>query len=451
MSTLTTTSHSSEKYGNSNERLTISSGVTYEVSELPNGVRIATAEMPHMASASLGFWSTVGSRHETAANHGVAHFVEHLLFKGTTSRSASAIAREIEGVGGSLDAYTSEDHTCYYTRGPADLFESMADVLADMYQHPLLKTADINNERAVIKEEIAMVYDQPSQYLDDLLSAAAWGSENPLGRSITGTVDSLERLGCTELKRFFDEGYVGCQTIVTAAGNITHGQMLDVIGARLETLPLGQLWPVEKPERQGPGGSLCVATRETEQIHFSIAFHSFDRHDDRRYALKLLSILLGENMSSLLFQKLREEEAVCYSIQSDVMSYHDAGLFHIYCALDPEHLPRALEVISDTLNDLRQGVTDESSLREAKAYAIGQSRIALENTSSQMTWVGESIMGYGKLIDPADSQARIEAVSCEDIRQVADELFDASGLVVAAVGSKGIESILEAWRDDFSK
>ena len=362
---------------------------------------------------------------------------------------AEEIAREIEGVGGSIDAYTSEDHTCYYTRGPADLFEPMADVLADMYQHPALKAADIDNERGVIKEEIAMVYDQPSQYLDDLLSAAAWGGNNPLGRSITGTVESLEGLGHAELKSFFDRGYVGCQTIVTAAGDITHEQTLATIGPRMEKLSAGKSMSLDKPKSRTTELNYCVATRETEQIHFSIAFHAFDRHDDKRFAQKLLSVLLGENMSSLLFQKLREEEAVCYSIQSEVMTYEDAGLFYIYCALDPEHLARALEVITNTLNDLRKQAPEERFLKEAKAYAIGQSRIALENTSSQMTWVGESIMSYGRLINPVDSQARIEAVNCEDIYSVAQELFDPRRLVIAAVGPEGIEPILEAWRDGY--
>lgn len=451
MSQSFSSSQVSEKHGFKTERLSIASGVSYEVSTLPNGVRIATAEMPHMASASLGLWSSVGSRHETASEHGVAHFVEHMLFKGTASRTATAIAREVEGVGGSLDAYTSEDHTCYYARGPADLFEPMADVLADMYQHPALKPADIDNERAVIKEEIAMVYDQPSQYLDDLLSAAAWGSGNPLGRSITGTVESLEKLEHTDLKSFFERCYVGCQTIVTAAGNITHEQTLAAIAPRLDKMSAGKAMLVDKPERQAQADSLCVATRETEQTHFAIAFHAFDRHDDKRFAQKLLSVLLGENMSSILFQKLREEEAVCYSIQTDITTFEDAGLFHIYCALDPQHLNRALQVIANTLNGLRQQVQAESFVKEAKAYAIGQSQIALESTSSQMTWVGESIMAHGRLIDPADAQARLEAVNCEDICRVANELFDPGRLVMAAVGPEGIEPILVAWRDEFGK
>ncbi len=433
------------------QRLIISSDVSYEVSELPNGVRIATAEMPHMTSASLGFWAAVGSRHESTAEHGVAHFVEHLLFKGTASRSANVIAREIEGVGGSLDAYTSEDHTCYYTRGPAELFESMTDVLADMYQHPSLKPADIENERSVIKEEIAMVYDQPSQYLDDLLSAAAWGAGKPLGRSITGTTESISGIGQAELRHFFQRAYVGSQTIVTAAGNITHAQTLKFVAARMENLPAGTVSLSKKPQLQNSAAALCVATRECEQIHFSIAFHAFDRHDDRRYAQKLLSILLGENMSSLLFQKLREQEAVCYSIQSDVMTFEDAGLFHIYCALDPENLGRALEVITHTLHRLRQELPEPHSLEEGKAYAVGQSRIALESTSAQMTWVGEAIMDYGKLLDPAKSQQQLEAVSREDIRQVATELFAPERLVIAAVGPKGVESTLTKWQAEYGE
>lgn len=430
-------------------RLAPPSGVVYEVSELPNGVRIATAEMPHMASASLGLWATVGSRHELAAEHGAAHFIEHLLFKGTATRSASGIAREIEGIGGSLDAYTSEDHTCYYTKGPADMFDPMVDVLADMYRNPTLIPADIDNERSVIKEEIAMVRDQPSQYLDDILSAAAWGDSHPLGRPIAGTVESLDRLDGAGLGSFFDRAYIGRQTVVTAAGNITHQQALAEIAPRLGAMPAGQPMMAQSPHPQTGEGGFGLATMETEQVHFSIAFHAFSRHEDGRYPQKLLSVLLGENMSSLLFQKLREEEAVCYSIQSDITMFDDAGLFHIYCALDPEHLGYALQIIAQTLDELRREAPAEDKLDEAKGYVVGQSRIALENTGAQMTWLGESIMAYGRLVDPLDSQARIKAVGREDIQRVANTLFDPARLVVAAVGPDGVEKTLRQWQKDF--
>lgn len=430
-------------------RATPPSGVVYEVSELPNGVRIATAEMPHMASASLGLWATVGSRHELATEHGAAHFIEHLLFKGTPSRSASGIAREIEGIGGSLDAYTSEDHTCYYSKGPADMFDPMVDVLTDMYRNPTLKAADIDNERSVIKEEIAMVRDQPSQYLDDILSAAAWGDSHPLGRSIAGTVESLDQLNRGGLEFFFKRAYIGRQTLVTAAGNITHQQVLAEIEPRMEKMPAGKPVPVRSPHPQTDEGRFGLATMETEQVHFSIAFHAFNRHEDERYPQKLLCVLLGENMSSLLFQKLREEEAVCYSIQSDITMFDDAGLLQIYCALDPEHLGRALQIIAQTLDELRCEAPAEDKLEEAKGYVVGQSRIALENTGAQMTWLGESIMAYGRLVDPLDSQVRIKAVRPEDIQRVAKTLFDPARLVVAAVGPDGVEEILRQWQKDF--
>ncbi len=426
------------------------SGVVYELSELANGVRVATAEMPHMASVSLGLWAAVGSRHETDAEHGAAHFIEHLLFKGTPARSASAIAREIEGIGGSLDAYTSEDHTCYYSKGPADMFGPMADVLVDMYQHPSLKPADIDNERSVINEEIAMVHDQPSQYLDDILSAAAWGGNHPLGRSIAGTVESLARLDRTRLQSFFNRTYTGHQTVVTAAGAITHQQVLEEIGPRLEAMPAGQPLPIQGPRLQTGDKGFGLATMDTEQVHFSVAFLAHDRHREERYTQKLLCVLLGENMSSLLFQKLREEEAVCYCIQSDVTLLEDAGLLHIYCALDPEHLARALQIFTRILDELKRKPPSQAKLEEAKGYVVGQSRIALENTGAQMTWLGESIMAYGRLIDPLDSQLRIQAVGPEDIQRMANTLFDPQRLVVAAVGPDGVEVPLRQWQRDFS-
>lgn len=404
--------------------------------------------MPHMHSVAIGLWTGLGSRHESARTNGAAHFIEHLLFKGTASRDAATIAREIERIGGSVNAFTSEDHTCYYVSGPAEHTEHLCDVLCDMYSHPLMEESDVDLERDVIKEEIAMVRDQPSQWLEDLLSEAAWGDDHPLGRSITGTAETLDGMNRETLLATHAIGYIGSQTVATIAGRIDSDAALDVLGQRLSDLPVGE--PTAMMPSPPPGCPPRIKVDDIEQAHLAIGFHAPSRHDESRYALKLLNVILGENMSSLLFQKLREQEAVCYSVQSDVMTFDDTGLLHIYAAVDPKNLDRTLAVTSETLADLIASDIDEATVEDAKSYVIGQSRIALESTSSQMMWAGESLLSYDRVRDPEISHQRIAAVTAAEMRSIASSLFTPQNLVVAAVSPKACVAPLENWAAKFS-
>lgn len=401
-----------------------------------------------MHSVAIGLWTGLGSRHECAQTSGAAHFIEHLLFKGTPSRDAATIAREIERIGGSVNAFTSEDHTCYYVTGPAERTEHLCDVLCDMYSHPLIQANDVDLERDVIKEEIAMVRDQPSQWLEDLLSEAAWGNDHPLGRTITGTPETLDGMNRDTLLAAHATGYVGAQTVATVAGRIENHAALDILSQRLADLPAGQ--PTAMAPAPSPGCPSRIEVDDIEQAHLAIGFHSAGRHDESRYALKLLNVILGENMSSLLFQKLREQEAVCYSVQSDVMTFDDTGLLHIYAAVDPKNLDRTLTVTTETLADLIATDIDETTVEDAKTYVIGQSRIALESTSSQMMWAGESLLSYGRVRDPEISHDRIAAVTAEEMRTIAATLFTPENLVLAAVTPKQCVAPLETWSEKFS-
>ncbi|MBL9160426.1 MAG: insulinase family protein [Verrucomicrobiales bacterium] len=418
-----------------------------QLAELPNGIRLATIEMPYMQSVAVGFWTGTGSRHESAGQNGIAHYIEHLLFKGTADRTAEEISRQVERIGGSIDAFTTEDHTAYQVKGPAEQLEPLVDVLADLYQHPRFDPDDLENERNVIREEIAMVRDQPSQWLEDLTSAAAW-PDHPLGRPITGTEATLASLDRSAVAGFHRAAYTAGQTIVTVAGRVTHQDVLDQIAPRLADLPAGTPLVAEPAPAPAPGFGFARRD-DLEQAHLAVGFHACGRHDEARYAQKLLNVLLGENMSSRLFQELRERDGLCYEVQSDIMSFEDAGLLHIYVALDPAEAIRALKTLRAILADFVNRPPSDESLDEAKSYLIGQSRIALENTASQMMWAGECLLSFGEVIDPEIVHQRLAAVTPSEVRAMANRIFRADGLVTAAVGPRTMEKGLRAWHAGF--
>ncbi len=422
--------------------------VTYHSTRLENGLQLGIAEMPHMESAAVGFWVAAGTRHEPEGKTGLAHFIEHLLFKGTSIRSASEIVREIEGLGASVDAFTTEDHTCYYCRGPADTLETMVEVLSDMFMAPLFSPHDIENEREVIEEEISMYHDQPAQHLEDLLSQAAWGS-HPLGRPITGTEETLADIGRDDITAFHHRAYAGAQTTISVAGNVSAATVEKLIRSRLDALNPGDRLSEEpyrwSPNSSGNGASTTTpepvfSIRDTEQVHLAIGFHGGGRHDESRYALKMLDVILGENMSSLLFQRLREEEGLCYSVQSDIMAFEDTGLIHVYVALDPENLERTLELIAAIFSELRSRPVPAAHLEEARRYILGQSRVGLESTGNQMNWCGESLLSYGRIVDPDESREKIRRVTAESIQQLCQELLVPGRAALAAVGPDGIQA-----------
>ncbi|MEM9016824.1 MAG: pitrilysin family protein, partial [Verrucomicrobiota bacterium] len=296
----------------------------HQIVRLGNGVRLATVTMPHMESVAVGLWADAGSRHEGPEEHGIAHLIEHMLFKGTPTRSALDIAREIEGIGASIDGYTVEDHTAYHAKAPAGKFEQLFDALSDLYLRPVMDPADLDIEKQVIHEEIAMVRDVPSQWLEDLISEATWGQDHPLGRSITGTSNTLEKFQRDDVLRFFRRAYCGENTVISVAGNIDTNEVSDIVAAKFADLETGA--PIAFAAAPDPRPDHRFEEEDDqEQTHLALSFEGVTRHDPSRYAMKLLSVILGENMSSRLFQKLREEKALCYEVQSDFISFDDAG------------------------------------------------------------------------------------------------------------------------------
>lgn len=416
----------------------------YRLTRLPNGVRIATASMPHMRSVAVGLWAGVGGRHEKARQGGIAHFIEHLLFKGTARRSAKAITEDVEGLGGYLNAFTTEDHTCYYAKASARHLRSLCDVLTDMYLESAFPEVEIEREREVIREEIMMYRDQPAQHAQELLTATMWPG-HPLGRPLTGTVETIARLHRDELLGFQRINYCGRTTMVTVAGRLDHEEVVSIVAPLLLRLHRGKTPRFVRAQREDGPARVRLHSHDTEQTHVALGFHAFGRNDERRFALKILSVILGENMSSRLFQKLRERHGYCYSIQSSTVTLHDAGAISIYAGVDPGKLERALRMILRELETICRRPPGQDELRKAQDYTIGQTCMGLESTTNQMMWMGESLLGYGKILDPAEVERSLAAVTAEQVQRCACHCLKKGRLGVAVVGPVHDAEEVRAW------
>ena len=404
----------------------------YQTTTLPNGLRVATSEMPGMESVAVGLWVGVGGRYEAKRISGVSHFIEHLLFKGTRRRSAKQISQTVEGIGGYLNAFTGEEHTCYYAKASHRFFHTLLDVLADMYQHPRFAVADIAKERGVIKEELLMYHDQPDHHVHELLTETLW-PDQPLGRPLTGTVESLDATDRAALCAYKDANYTAANTIVAVAGRCRHD---DVVAQVSQALPLTakrrpSRFTAAQEKQRAP--RLHFLSKKVEQTHLALAVRAFSRNDERRYAAKLMSVILGENMSSRLFQVIREQHGLAYSIQSTGTCFSDTGAFIVSAGLDTKRLPRALRLILGELHKISRQAPKAAELRRAKDYAIGQMRLGLESTSNQMMWLGEHLMAYGFIRTPDEIEQKIEAVTTDDVQAIASELFRDARLNAAII------------------
>lgn len=416
----------------------------FRITRLPNGARIATAAMPHMKTVTVGLWATVGGRHEAKTQSGIAHFIEHLLFKGTAKRNARQITEDVEGIGGWINAFTTEDHTCFYAKAAAHHLRRLGEVLADVFVGSTFPAHEIERERDVIREEIMMYRDQPAQHAQELLSASLW-PDHPLGRPLTGSVESVERLTRKELREFHRARYCGRTTIAAVAGCCDHEQVVGILGPLLARLPAGRTPSFKRAPREFRDAQLNLHPHDTEQTHLALGFHAFGRRDERRYALKLLSVILGENMSSRLFQKLRERHGYCYSIHSTTVTLADAGAISIYAGLDHGRLERSVKMILREIEHICQRPPSRGELQKAKDYTVGQMLMGLESTTNQMMWMGESILGYGAIHDPATIEARINAVQAEDVQRCACHCLHRGRLGAALVGPAKEREKIESW------
>lgn len=414
---------------------------TTKLTTLPGGLRVATCEMPHAQTAAMGIWASVGGRHEPARLNGISHFIEHMLFKGTGRRSAKRIMQEIEGVGGDMNAYTSEERTCYYATAAAEYFPRVCDVLCDIYTEPRFSKSDIERERGVIGEEILMYRDEPSSHVQELLNATVW-PRHPLGRPITGTLATIEGFGREEFLGYRASHYHATSTVVSAAGKVCHEEVVARVTGQLAKLGRGRK-PSAKPfPAAATGPRLAVEARDIQQTQVAMALPAFSHKDERRYAFHLMHVVLGGNASSRLFQELREKRGLCYSVSTHPLTLDDGGLFNISVGLDRKNLERSLRLIFAEFERLCTQPVGAAELKRAKEYAVGSSRMSLERTSSQNMRLGSSVLVYGKIVDPEIVHEKIRAVTADEIRAAAREILDPSRLVLALVGPSPDEAML---------
>ncbi|MDO9541723.1 MAG: pitrilysin family protein [Kiritimatiellia bacterium] len=389
---------------------------------LGNGIRVVTAELPRVQSMAIGIWVGVGGRYESMKLSGISHFIEHLLFKGTEKRSARDISRAIEGRGGFCNAFTQEESTCYYARVAYDHAWKVLDILGDMYLHPRFDQADIDREKSVIMEEIMMYRDQPEHVVQEMLIENLW-RDHELGRPLIGSPETLKNINRDQIIAFKRKKYVPEATVLTFTGKVDHAECVKIV-AQL----MGRIRPASAPSYRlvtaaVPQHNLALKGKEIEQTHMALGFRIFGRHDKRRYALKILNVILGENMSSRLFQTIREKNGLAYSIGSGAQLFAETGALVINAGLDRNRRAKAIELILREIKRLKDELISLKELSMAKQYVIGHLRLALENPLGQMMWVGEHILNYGSVIPPEEVVGAITAVRAEDVQKTAEAIF----------------------------
>lgn len=405
----------------------------YTQTTLNNGIRVFSHNMPGMNSLSFGIWINAGSRNEGKDENGIAHLIEHMLFKGSKRYSCRMIKEKIEGVGGSLNGFTSQELTCYFVKIPAEFSSLAVSVLSDMVLNPLMDETELAKEKHVIIEEIKMYKDLPQAYVHDLIDQLLW-PKHPLGINIAGTEESVAALSRKSLVEFKNKFYNPKNVVITLAGKIDQDESLSEIRGIFNLLSNpGENIFLKSCDSDGRF-KIKVLDKQTEQSHLAMGFHGISRDDPRRYALALLHIILGGNMSSRLFNEVREERGLAYEIGTSVKTFKDSGAFLVHAGFDTENAAKVIEVILAELFRVKNELVSEDELKRAKDFYIGQMKIALDDTLEHMLWIGEPATVLNKVFTQDEVCDKIQAVSRQDLTQIARELFLKKDLNVALIG-----------------
>ncbi len=411
-------------------------GGRVERTELPGGLRVLTETMPGVLSATLGIWVGVGSRDESPAVAGSSHFLEHLLFKGTTSRSALEIATAMDAVGGEMNAFTAKEHTCYYANVLASDLPLAVTLLSDLVTDACNTAADVESERTVVLEEIAMRDDEPSDAVHDLFAETLFG-DTPLGRSVLGTVASIEGLTREDVDGWYRDRYTMPSIVVTAAGRVEHQQLLDLVTAAFGQRLSGDARPAPlrlgDPAPEAPARPTGLISRRTEQTHLLLGTPSMGRLDDRRYAAAVLDAAVGGGMSSRLFQEIREKRGLVYSVGSSLTHYAGSGAFSVYAGCSKKRVPEVLRLVREQLARVAGEGLTTSEVARSKGQLKGGLVLNLEDTGSRMSRLGKSELSYGEYLSVREVLGRLDAVEEDQVRAVAAELF-AREMCLAVVG-----------------
>jgi predicted Zn-dependent peptidase len=405
----------------------------YKKTILDNDLRIVTHAMPGMQSVALGIWIKAGGRYELPEYKGIAHFLEHLLFKGSNKYSCRKIKESIEGVGGSLNGFTSEELTCYLVKIPARYKDLALDILSDMVINPSFAPQEIEKERTVIMEEIKMYKDLPQVYVHELLDELLWPAQ-PLGMTISGTLESVGRIKRENLVSFKEQYYAPFNIVISAAGQLEHNKFINKVKKLFyhsKDEKINKFSPAKEEQSQP---QLKLLAKETEQTHLALGFHAFKRDHRLKHALGLLHIILGANMSSRLFGEIREKRGLAYEIGTQLRRFYDTGAFIVHAGIDNRKVDETIKLILKELKEAKHKLVSLDEFRRAKDFYLGQMMLALEDTLDHMLWIGESSATLDKTYSLKDIVKEVNKVRREDIKEVSTYLFKEEKINLALIG-----------------
>jgi predicted Zn-dependent peptidase len=404
-----------------------------ETTTLPNGLRVISETMPHVRSVSVGIWVGIGSRRETPEQNGLSHFIEHMVFKGTTQRSAEDIARSVDSIGGNLDAFTSKEMVCFNTKVLDQHLPLAFDVLGDLVLNPLFREEDMDKEKGVILEELKMDEDSPDYLVHEIFSSNFW-KDHPLGKPILGTRETVKRFDRPMIETYYHHAYSPTNLVITAAGNLTHKDLAQLAGEHFAGMKPYDPLPAERP----PVTHARITLRHKkalEQVHLCVGVPSYPVPHEDRFGCYVLNTLLGGGMSSRLFQNIRERQGLAYAVFSELNPYRDTGCLSIYAGTSIESVRKVIESILKEFRQLKQERITDEELRRAKDHLKGSLMLSLESTSSRMSNLARQEMYFHRFFTLDELAESIEQVTADDVQRIAHTFFDQRHIGVTVLGN----------------
>ena len=417
----------------------------YKKYKSKNGLNVIVSPMNHMSSVSIGIWIGVGGRCENIKESGISHLIEHMLFKGTEKYSTSILKEAIEGVGGSFNGFTSDEATCYMVKVPAQYSKLGIDILSDMVLNPKVDEKDLYKEKFVVCEEIKMYKDQPAEHVHDVLAELMW-PKSALGRMLTGTISNVKRMTKKDLMSFKDKWYHPANITVIVSGKVDPKKIYEYVYKKFSHVKRKNNITFDKVKMNQKTMRIKVLKGDTSQAHIAIGFHAKGSTVKERFAIKLMNVILGGNMSSRLFESLREKKGLCYDVASSYKRHSDVGEIHIHAGVDNKNTFASIKEIVSELKKIKEKGITADELKRAKEYAKGQFLLALEGTSTRMIWLGDRIVVHNEFPEQKDIIKKVNLVTIEDVNQVVKKVFDKKHLNLAVIGKVDLKTQKEIKR-----
>ena len=398
---------------------------------LDNGIRIVTKQMPHARSVTMGVWVNVGARDERSEEGGLSHFIEHMIFKGTEKRTAIQIAKEFDAIGGQCNAFTSKENTCYHAKVIDTRLDTMVELLSDVFLNSVFDAREVERERQVILQEIKMLEDTPDEHVHVLLAQAVWGN-HPLGRSVLGRPETVAEFNSATIKEYFGRAYQPERIVVAAAGNLEHEAFGELITRGFAVVGETDNFP----GRTVPAMDRVIMAhpKNLEQVHICLGTRGVHVTDPRRYACSVLNVILGGNMSSRLFQEIRERRGLAYAVYSFLSLYSDTGMCGVYVGTDQSNIQQVLEIITKEMKRIKEKPVDSAELRNTKEYLKGGLYLGAESTENQMTRLAHNEIHFGRYVPLKEVEDHIEKVTAEDILELSRDIFQNESVSLTLLG-----------------